>query len=157
MLSMPLRAFKAKLRAGEGGGFFVMIPYDIEKAYGKKNMVPVKATFDGEPYVGSIANMGSGPFLVVRKAIREKIAKEPGDTVNVTVRLDTAPRTVALPSDIASFLRTHKKEKPVFDSLSFTHRKEYVEWITGAKKPETKQRRLMKMLEMLKERRRTRR
>lgn len=73
------------------GGAYVRFPYDIRKEFGK-GRVKAEITFDGEPYSGSIVNMGvkntdgSICYIIgVRKDIREKIGKQPGDTVKVTV------------------------------------------------------------------------
>lgn len=73
------------------GGAYVRFPYDIRKEFGK-GRVKAKITFDGEPYSGSIVNMGvkngdgSVCYIIgIRKDIREKIGKQPGDTVKVTV------------------------------------------------------------------------
>lgn len=146
---MSVKKFKAKLISAGGGGVFLKVPYDVEKEYGKKNMIPINATYDGEPYRGSIANMGDGHCLIVVKAIREKIKKEIGDFVNVTVEHDTAPRKVELPDDVKKMLSKNKAEKTYFDSLAYTHQKEYVKWITDAKREETRIARLQKMLTML--------
>lgn len=77
--------------AGDTGGAYVMFPYDIRKEFGR-GRVKVHATFDGEPYDGSIVNMGvkneDGSIcyiLGLRKDIREKIGKQPRDQVRVTV------------------------------------------------------------------------
>ena len=77
--------------AGDTGGDYGMFPYDIRKEFGR-GRVKVHATFDGEPYDGSIVNMGvkneDGSIcyiLGLRKDIREKIGKQPGDQVRVTV------------------------------------------------------------------------
>ncbi len=77
--------------AGDTGGAYVLFPYDIRKEFGR-GRVKVHATFDGEPYDGSIVNMGvkneDGSIcyiLGLRKDIREKIGKQPGDQVRVTV------------------------------------------------------------------------
>lgn len=149
---MPgIKKFKGKLVATGGGGVFLRVPYDVEKEYKKKNMIPVKVTYDGEPYQGSIANMGDGHCLIVVKAIREKIGKQPGDFVDVTVVHDTEPRKVEIPADIKSLLNKNKNEKKYFESLAFSHQKEYVNWITAAKREETRQARLEKMIGMLKE------
>ncbi len=79
-------------RAGDTGGAYVVFPYDIRKEFGR-GRVKVHVTFDGEPYDGSIVNMGvkhedgSICYLIgIRKEIRAKIAKQPGDRVRVTVR-----------------------------------------------------------------------
>lgn len=73
-------------------GAFVAFPYDIKAEFGK-GRVKVNAAFDGEPYEGSIVNMGvknddgSTCYIIgLRKDIRAKIGKQPGDTVHVTIR-----------------------------------------------------------------------
>ena len=78
--------------AGETGGAYVIFPYDIRKEFGR-GRVKVHATFDGEEYDGSIVNMGvknadgSVCYIIgVRKEIRSRIGKQPGDSVRVTVR-----------------------------------------------------------------------
>ncbi len=78
--------------AGEKGGAYVVFPYDIRKEFGR-GRVKVHATFDGEEYDGSIVNMGvknadgSVCYIIgVRKDIRARIGKQPGDSVRVTVR-----------------------------------------------------------------------
>lgn len=79
-------------KAGEIDGAYVAFPYDIREEFGK-GRVKVHATFDGEPYDGSIVNMGvrneDGTvcyILGLRKDIRAKIKKQPGDYVSITVR-----------------------------------------------------------------------
>ena len=144
------KKFKAKLISAGGGGVFVYVPFDVEKEYGKKNMIPVKTTYDGEPYTGSIANMGDGQCLIILKAIREKIGKQVGDTVTVTVELDTTPRKIELPNELKALLNKNKAEKEFFNSLSFTNQKEYAKWITDAKREETKLARLESLLDKLK-------
>ena len=74
------------------GGAYVRFPYDIRKEFGK-GRVKAEITFDGEPYSGSIVNMGvknedgSVCYIIgVRKDIRAKIGKQPGDTVKITVK-----------------------------------------------------------------------
>lgn len=78
--------------ADQKGGAYVAFPYDIRKEFGK-GRVKVHATFDGEPYDGSIVNMGvknedgSICYIIgVKKEIRARIGKQPGDRVRVTVR-----------------------------------------------------------------------
>jgi bifunctional DNA-binding transcriptional regulator/antitoxin component of YhaV-PrlF toxin-antitoxin module len=85
--------FTAEIKASEvgKGGAYVIFPYDVREEFGK-GRVKVHATFDGEPYDGSIVNMclknldGSVCYILgILKAIREKLGKSIGDTVNVTV------------------------------------------------------------------------
>ena len=84
--------YDAIIHATDSGGAYVVFPYDIRTELGK-GRVKVAATFDGEPYEGSIVNMGvknddgSICYIIgVLKGIREKIGKQPGDTVHVTIR-----------------------------------------------------------------------
>ncbi len=65
---------------------YVEIPFDVKAAYGK-GRVSVHATFDGFPYDGQLVRMGTPCHLIgIRKEIRQKIGKQPGDTVHVTLR-----------------------------------------------------------------------
>ncbi len=145
-----MREFKAKIQAADKGGAFVEIPFDVEKEYGKKR-VKIKATIDGEPYQGSLVKYGT-PYhmLIILKGIRAKIGKQPGDTVSITLEEDNTPRVVEIPEDVQAKLNEHPREKAFFESMSYTHKKEYIQWITGAKKEETRERRKDKMIELLK-------
>jgi bifunctional DNA-binding transcriptional regulator/antitoxin component of YhaV-PrlF toxin-antitoxin module len=141
--------FKAKIEPGDGGGAYVLFPYDTEKEFGTKGKVPVKVTFHGVPDTGSLIKYGRPLHVLgVPKAIRQQIGNGPGDTIEVVVWKDDAVRTVEVP---APFEKLMKKEGllPFFEKLSYTHRKEYCRWITEAKKEETRLRRLEKAIEML--------
>jgi len=143
--------FTAKIIAGDGGGAGVLFPYDTEKEFATKGKVPIHATFNGVPYTGSLIKYGFPQHtLHMPKAIREQLGKVPGDTIEVIVWKDEAERVLEVPADLAGLL---KKEGllPVFDKLSYTHRKEYCRWITEAKKEETRSRRLTKAVEMLRQ------
>jgi len=112
--------------------------------------VPVKATFNGVPYTGSLIKYSNPLHMMgVLKSIREQIGKGPGDRIEVVVWKDEDVRTVEVP---AQFEKLIKKESllRVFEKLSYTHRKEYCRWITDAKKEETRLKRLGKAIEMLK-------
>jgi hypothetical protein len=148
--SMKKYKFKAKIEAGDGGGAYVFFPYDTAKEFATKGKVPVKATFDGVPYSGSLIKYGKPLHVLgVAKAIREQIGKGPGDTIEVVVWKDEDVRTVEVPSQFENLM---KKEGllSVFEKLSYTHRKEYCRWIAEAKKQETRMKRLEKAIEMLK-------
>jgi uncharacterized protein YdeI (YjbR/CyaY-like superfamily) len=71
--------------------------------------------------------------------------------VTITVEPDSEPRLVEVPADLLKELKKDKEAKTFFDKLSYTHQKEYVTWITEAKKEETRQNRIAKTIEMLKE------
>jgi hypothetical protein len=147
---MKTHKFNARIEKGDGGGAYVFFPFDVQTEFGTKGRVPVKATFDGVPYTGSLIKYGSPQHMLgVLKAIRGQIGKDVGDTVEVEVWKDEEDRAVKIAGE---FERLLKKEGllSVFDKLSYTHRKEYCRWIMEAKKQETRVRRLERAAEMLK-------
>ena len=143
--------FSAVLNSVEGTqALTIDFPYSVEELYGVKGQVKIKATYDGVPYRGSLVKMGHHcHMLLVRKDIRQQIGKNPGDTVWVTVQRDTEVRIVEVPDDLAALLAQHPEAQAAYEKLSYTHRKEYVQWINDAKKPETRVNRLTKTIEML--------
>jgi len=133
---------------------WVVFPFDLKELYGIGNLVPVTATFDGVEYRGSIGKMGPEPRLIVRKEIRRKLGKQPGDEVDITVTVDMAPREVEMPVDLQRALASDPEARSRFDAFSYSHKREYVGWITEAKRDETKLRRAEQALEMIKQGRR---
>jgi uncharacterized protein YdeI (YjbR/CyaY-like superfamily) len=87
-------------------------------------------------------------MLGVLKGIREQIGKRPGDTLDVVLWKDEQERTVELPADFESLIK-REGLLAAFEKLSYTNRKEYCRWITGAKREETRRMRLKKSVEML--------
>jgi len=141
--------FEAAIQPSRGWGAFVIFPHSTLQEFGIKGRVPVQALFGGIPYTGSLMPSGSGfHFLGVRKSIRDQLGKEPGDLVRVELWKDELPRSVDLPEIFVSLL---KKEKlfAAFETLSFTRRKEYRNYITTPKREETRGRRMARALELL--------
>ncbi len=145
-------AFQAKLeKAADSEACGIDLPFDPKDVFGKTRL-PVTITLNGAPFRTTTFLMNGRIFFAVNLSMRETAGIRAGDLVHVTVRPDTEERTVDLPPDLGQLLAqpSHREEKVFFDSLSFTHRKEFVRWITGAKQEATRQRRLAKCLEMLK-------
>ena len=92
---------------------------------------------------------GGVHILGIRKDIRSAIGKDIGDTVKLSVEQDTAERIVEVPTELAKALRRAKGAKKKFDGLSFTHRREHAEMVAGAKKDETREQRIAKILSEL--------
>jgi hypothetical protein len=142
--------FKAKLlQHNNMDATYVIFPYDVKESFGAAR-VKVKVKFDGELYRGSLVPMGlkEGYPLLLRKDIRAKINKTVGDFVNVELEQDFEERVVEMPADFEKALKKSKL-KDTFEKMSFTHRKEYVNSVLDAKKPETRLRRIEKALEMI--------
>lgn len=143
--------FRAVIEDAGNGGAFVTIPFDVEQVFGKKR-VKVKATLAGEPYRGSLVRMGGDCHVLgVRKDIREKTGKIYGDEIEVELEEDTEPREVSIPEDVRQALENDAEAEAIFKQLAYSHQKEYVEWIEEAKRDQTRQRRIVQMLELLKQ------
>ena len=147
--------FSAVIENAGGGGAFVRIPFDVEDAFGKKR-VKVKATIEGEPYRGTLVRMGEPcHILVILKNIREKVGKDFGDEIEVMVEEDLEPRVVEVPPELAQALAQDPQAESFFQRLSYTHQKEYVTWVESAKQEITRNSRIAKTIEMLKQGKRT--
>ncbi len=131
---------------------YVIFPFDVKKEFGAAR-VKIKASIDGVLYRGSLVPMGlkEGYPLLILKEIRKTINKTFGDEVSVVLEKDTEERTVEVPADLAKAFSRKKKLKDAFNNLAYTHKKEYVNYITDAKKPETRLRRVEKVLSMIEE------
>jgi hypothetical protein len=142
--------FKARIEAGDGGGAYVLFPFNVEREFGTKGKIPVRAAFNGVPYTGSLIKYGNPlHMLPMLKAVREQTRTGPGDTVEVELWRDESPRAIEPP---AQFKEAMVREGVIliFERLSNTHRREYCRWITEAKKEETRLKRVVQAIEMLK-------
>ncbi|HEY3560938.1 MAG TPA: YdeI/OmpD-associated family protein [Kribbella sp.] len=143
-----METFQGRIVVNDGGGAWVEVPGNVATALGGGGRIPVHATFDGVAYRGSIASMGGCLVLGMLKSIRSELGKGDGDPVTVTVERDTAERTVDVPEDLATAL-AEAGLREAFDNLSYSHRREHVNAINAAKKPETRTRRIAKTIELL--------
>jgi Bacteriocin-protection, YdeI or OmpD-Associated/Domain of unknown function (DUF1905) len=126
------------------------VPAEVVEALGSGRQPKVHVTIGGHTYRSTVAVRG-GQFLIPLSAEnRTEAGVAAGDEVEVELTLDTAPREVEVPADLAEALASDPVARKVFDGLPFTHRKEYVRWIEEAKKPETRVDRVAKTLAKLK-------
>ena len=129
---------------------FIEFPYDVEKEFGGKKRVKVKAVFDGYEYRGSIVRMGLDcHWIGITQKIREVIGKDPGDIVHVVIEEDTEPRIVDVPGDLKTLFIENTDASDFFKNLPYSHQREYVTWINEAKRPETRERRIDRTIGML--------
>ena len=115
----------------------------------------MRVTVGGHTYRTTVSSMG-GRFLVPLSAEhRQAAGVSAGDRVEVEIALDTAPREVVVPADLAAGLAQDPEAASFFASLSYSHRKEWVRWIEEAKRPQTRQDRVTTTLLGLRSGRRT--
>ena len=144
------KTFRAILeKDDQTSGTGVAMPFDVEKAFGTRGRVPVRGTINGFAFRSTLAPYGGRHYLPVNKALREGAGAQAGDRVEITLERDQEERVVTAPPDLVKALRANKAAQAAWDRLSYTHRREYVESIEEAKKPETRLRRLGGAVEAL--------
>lgn len=144
-----VKRFRALVERGEGSVCAISIDFDVEKTFGKRGRVPVRGTLNGAPFRGSLFPMGGCHFMVVNRHLRAAAGVTGGETVPVVMERDDEPRTIEPPADFARALKSNKEAHAAWDKLSYTHRREHVEHIEEAKRPETRLRRIEKSLALL--------
>lgn len=129
----------------------IRVPAEVVESLGAGKKPPVRVTINEQTYRSTIASR-SGQYLVgVSAENRELTGVAAGDEVDVDIELDTEPREVAVPPDLESALDADPEARQFFESLSFSQKQWYVLPIDQAKKPETRQRRVEKAIEMLRQ------
>lgn len=124
-------------------------PFDVVEVFQRKGRVPVKGTINGFPFRSSLMNMGDGHMMVVNAELRAGAKCKAGDTVNIVMELDGDVRKVELPAYLKKIIAGDPKAKEAWARLSFTHQKEHVRAIEDAKREETRQKRIVAMMDML--------
>jgi hypothetical protein len=138
------------VKADKSTATTLTIPFDVQADWNLKGRVPVRATLNGYPIRSSIFSYGGGSyFLVVNQEMREGSGLKAGDTVDVVMEVDLDPRIVQIPPDLRDAFTRNPQAEVYWDTLSYTHRREYVRYIEEPKRPETRLRRLEKTVVML--------
>jgi hypothetical protein len=129
----------------------IEVPDEIVEELGSSKRPAVVVTINGYSYRTSIARMGGRFMFGVSADHRVGAGVAGGDDVDVELELDTAPRTVTVPPDLAEALGRDEKAKAFFDGLSYSNQSWYVSRVESAKKPETRQRRVEESIVMLRD------
>jgi Bacteriocin-protection, YdeI or OmpD-Associated/Domain of unknown function (DUF1905) len=145
-----VESFRAILGGDEGERPTLELPFDAKARFGMAR-APVRGTVNGIPFRTTVA-VYDGVYLIgFNKELRAKAGIELGDVVAVELQRDDEPRVVEVPPKLSAALGEDDRAQAVFDALSFTHRREYAEWISGAKREETRERRVRKAVTMLRD------
>ncbi len=113
----------------------------------------VRVTVNGHTFSGRIARMRGETMIGFSRAVREACGVTPGEEIEAMVVLDDVPREVEVPADLRAALDGEPAARAAFEALAFSHRKEFVRWVTTAKRVETRERRVSQTLTMLAENR----
>lgn len=144
----PLK-FDATLSGDGSSVSFIEIPGKIMSAFGGRTRVKVRACLNGYAYRTTIFKMKGCTGIPVRREIREHAGVERGERVRVLIEEDLDVRTVTAPRDLLKALKRDERLFSRFKELTYTNQKEYVVWVTTAKKPETRVARISRTIEKL--------
>jgi hypothetical protein len=148
---MPELHFESGLESDQDA-CFIRVPPEVMTALGDKKRLPVKVTINGYTYRTTVAVYGGKFYLGVRREIREAAGVAAGDQLTVRLEYDAELRTVDLPDALRAALEADAAMAAAFGRLSYTRKKEFVQWVTGAKRPETQRRRMEQVVAMLRAR-----
>jgi hypothetical protein len=143
------QTFRAEVELGGKTATGLEVPAEVVDALDSGKQPKVSVTVGSHTYRSTVFSR-DGRFMIPLSAEnREAAGVAAGDEVDVTVQLDTAPRVVEVPDDLAEALAASPKAKAAYEALSYSHQRAHVEPIVAAKKPETRERRIAKAIEML--------
>jgi hypothetical protein len=144
-----MKRFKTHLTSrGPGGAWtFLEVPFNVERAFGTKARVPVSGTMNGFAFQNSLMPNGDGTHsMMVNKALQAGAKASAGDLVSVAMDVDRSERVVTVPVELERALSANKTAALAFKALSYSHRKEFAEWVAAAKRQETRASRAAKSL-----------
>ncbi len=129
---------------------FIAVPPRVVEALSDRRRVPVRVTINGgHTYRSTVAPMGGEFLLPLNRGNREAAGVAAGDEVAVAIALDTEPRVVEPPPELAEALAGASDAAATFDGMSYTHQRECAEWVAEAKQEATRRRRAARAVEML--------
>jgi Bacteriocin-protection, YdeI or OmpD-Associated/Domain of unknown function (DUF1905) len=144
--AMAAKRFTVELeRVGRTATMF-RVPFDLEEAFGRARP-PVKVTIRGHTWRTTPGVYGGVGHIVVNRDVKAATGVDAPERVAVVMELDSEPRRVTVPRDLAAAFADDQGAKRAFATMSYSHRREYVEWIQEAKRPETRARRVVATVE----------
>ena len=129
----------------------IRVPDDVMAALGAGKRPAVRVTIGAHTYRSTVATVGGAPMVGVSADNRASAGVAGGDVVDVDIELDTERREVSVPPDFAEALARDPAARRTFDGLSFSNQQWHVLSIAGAKTAETRQRRVTRSLDALRD------
>lgn len=143
--------FRTTIELGGKTATGFQVPPEVVESLGSTKRPPVRVTINGYTYRSTVAPYGGVFMLPLSAEHRTAAGLAAGDEVDVDLELDTEPREVAVPPDVAEALAADPAAKQAFEALSYSHQRRHILAIDGAKTPETRQRRIAKAVTTLHE------
>ncbi|HXL18965.1 MAG TPA: YdeI/OmpD-associated family protein [Streptosporangiaceae bacterium] len=141
--------FRATVQLSGKTATGIEVPAEIIERLGQGKRPPVTVTIAGYTYRTTVGAMGGRFMLPLSAENRAAAGVAAGDDVTVEIALDTEPREVSVPSDFATALRNDAAARSAFDKMSNSHKQRWILSITSAKAPETRERRIVKAIEAI--------
>jgi hypothetical protein len=117
---------------------------------GERGLIKVKGTVNGIPVQSSLMPQGDGShYIVINKSIRDKAGVKAGNPVTLELELDATERQIEMPDELKQLLDKNPQASLAFNALSYSHRKEYIDYVSAAKRADTRSCRLDKILPMI--------
>ena len=138
--------FHATIRLDGKTATGIEVPPDVLDGLGGGKRPKVTVTINGFSYPSTVGSMGGRSLIPVSADVRAKAGVAAGDDVEIEVVPDTAPRSVAVPGDLAAALAAQPEARTTFDALSVSNQRRHVLAVEQAKTAETRQRRIAKVL-----------
>ena len=151
LAGVPQLRFESRLESDQGT-CFIRLPPEVLAALGRGKRVSVKVTIKSHTYRTTVAVYGGKYYLGVRREVREVVGVTAGELLIVGLEYDAELRTADLPQSLRAALDADPAAAAVFQKLSYTRQKEFVEWVNGAKRSETQGRRIKQAMAMLRAR-----
>ncbi len=133
---MAAKRFRAVLKPTGRTATYIEIPFDPREVFGS-GRPPVRGTVNGFPFRTTLAQRGGEWYMLVNREVREGAGAEAGERVVVEMDRDDEPLGVVMPDGFHAALAADSKARAYFDELAYSHREQYVDWITDAKRQET--------------------
>jgi hypothetical protein len=143
--------FRTTILQGDKTATGIRIPDEIVESLGAGKRPRITVTINGYTYRSSVAVLGGAYMVGVSAENRLGTGVRGGDEVDVEIELDTAPREIVVPEELAAALDAEPAARRTFDSLSHSLKSWHVLQVTGAKTDETRKRRIAKSVETLRE------
>jgi hypothetical protein len=141
--------FRGTVELGGKTATGIEVPAAVVEALGSGKRPAVTVTLHAYSYRTTVAPMGGRFFIPASAEVRKASGVAAGDELDVGIELDTAPRTVEVPPDLAAALGEDPALERAWETLSYTHQREWVRSVLEAKKAETRERRVRAAVEKL--------
>ena len=143
--------FRTTIQQGGKTATGIQVPEEVVQALGSGKRPAVTVTINGYSYRSTVAVLGGRYMVGVSAENRAGAGVAGGDEVDVDIELDAAPREVRGPADFAAALDAEPEARRTFDGLSYSNKSWHVLQVEGAKTDETRQRRIARSVDVLKQ------